>query len=217
MTADLYCTRADVNRRLPIGSVVSAGGIGATADATTNVFEYDGHGLETDDSVILRVVEGGTLPAPLVAETTYYAIRLSNSTFKLAATAAGVAIDITTSSTDVVISREPSFDEHIEFYSRWADTFLPAHLVPLTGTIPAIVKGIVADLAAKRILNIAGQDSAVINSAELASKAMLERFSKGLPTRDVNVSTSANKAITSSLGTTADPRGWAPSGSGTLP
>ncbi len=196
---------------------MSAGGIGASVDATTNIFEYDGHGLETDDAVIVRVIEGGNLAAPLVDGTTYYAIRLSNSTFNLSATPAGAAIDITTSSTDMVISREPSFDEMIEFYSRWADTFLPAHLVPLTGTIPAIIKGIVADLAAKRILNIAGQDSAVLNAAELASKAMLERFSKGLPTRDVNVSSSANKAVTSALGTTSDPRGWAPNGSGTLP
>ncbi len=214
VTADLYCSRADVNKRLPLGSIVSPAGIVASVNATSNAITFDGHGLETDDAVTVRAIEDGTLPSPLVAGTTYYAIRLSNATFSLSATVSGSAINITTSGDEMSISREPNYDETIEFYSRWADGFLPAHLVPLTSTIHPLVRGVVADLAAKKILNVNGQDSSVINSAELAAKAMLERYAAGIPLRGADVSASSNLAIRNTLGTAADPRGW---GSGSLP
>jgi hypothetical protein len=198
-----------VNRRLPPGSIVSAAGIVFSSVATTDVITYDGHGLETDDEITLRATEGGTLSAPFVAGTTYYARRISNSTFSIAATAGGAALNITTDGVSMMVTREPNFDDHIEFYSRWADAFIP-HAVPLD-TVPAIVKGIVADLTAKKILNIAGQDSAILNAAELASKAILERFAKGIPIRDAAVSAPTNLAIATVLGDDADEtdlRGW---------
>lgn len=215
MTADLYCSRSDVAKRLPPGALPSAAGLVASCLAGTNAITYDGHGLETDDPVTVRAYEGGTLSAPLVAGTTYYAVRLTNATFKLAATAGGAAIDITSDGVSMVVVRDPNFEEIIEFYSRWADGFFPAHLVPFASPVPVLVKGIVADLAAKRLLNIAGQDSAVLNTAELAAKAQLERFlTNAMPIRDVTATASANRAITSTLASIADPRGW---GSGSLP
>lgn len=219
MASDLYCSRGDVTKRLPAGAVVSVVGLVESSIATTNVITFDGHGLETDDVVSVRATEGGTLSSPFVAGTSYYAIRLSNSTFSLASSAGGAALDITTNGVGMVVTREPAFDDVIEFYSRWADSFFAAHLVPFTaGAIPALVKGIVADLSAKRILNIAGQDSAVLNTAELAAKAMLERHEKGRTVRDEDATASANSAISETMSATADPRGWHESdGAGTIP
>ncbi len=211
MTADLYCSRTDVNRRIPLGSIVSPAGIVASSIAATNVITFDGHGLETDDEVTVRALEGGTLSAPFVEGTVYFARRLTNATFSLAATAGGAVIDITTNGVSMMVTKEPLYDEHIEFYSRWADAFLPAHLVPLgrTEAVHPTVKGIVAELTARKLLNIGGQDSALLAAAELANKAMLERFAKGLPLRGAAATASANLAVTSTLdSTTSDPRGW---------
>lgn len=213
--SNLYCSRSDVAQRLPLGAIISPTGIVASSVAATDTIMFDGHGLENDDAVNVRAVEGGTLSAPLASGVTYYAKRLSNSTFQLAATPGGAAINLTTDGASMVITREPIFDDIIEFYSRWADAFFPAHLVPFTAPVPVIVKGLVAELAAKRLLNIGGQDSAVVNATELAAKAQLERYlTNGMPIREAAATPSANRAIASTLSSTSDPRGW---GSGRLP
>jgi hypothetical protein len=215
VASDLYCSRSDVARRLPPGALTSSAGLVASSLAASNAITYDGHGLETDDPVTVRVAGNGVLPVPLVEGVTYYARRLTNATLELAATVGGVAINLTSDGTSVIIARDPDFDGLIEFYSRWVDGFFLAHMVPFTAPIPAIVKGLVADLAAKRLLNISGQDSDAVNAAELAAKAQLERFATGIPTRDATATLpAANLAITSSLSATSDPRGW---GSGTIP
>ncbi len=204
---DLYCTRADVTRRLPPGGVPSPSSRVASSIATTDKITLDGHGFETNDAVTVRASEGGSLSAPLAEGTTYYVIRLSNSTFKLSATSGGLALDLTTNAVEMVVMREPSFDEHIEFYSRWADGLLPSHLVPLESPIHPTVKGVVADCVAKRVMNIGGQDSAIVTATEIAGKAILERFAKGLVRlRGAPVTGTANKAISSTGG--IDARGW---------
>lgn len=209
MATDLYCSRGDVTARLPPGTVVSPAGILASCLASTDVLTYDGHGLETDDEVTVRAASAGTLSAPLVAGTVYYAIRLSNAAFKLAASAGGAALNITSDGVEMFVTREPKFDDVIEFVSRWADTFLPAHVVPLTAPIHPLVRGVVADVSAKRILNANGQDSAAVTAAELAGKAILERFAAGMPLRGGTAQTPSNLAITAtSVSSGSDPRGW---------
>ncbi|HXG69993.1 MAG TPA: hypothetical protein VNJ04_05190 [Gemmatimonadaceae bacterium] len=203
-----------MNQRLPLGSITSSAGIAASSLQGSDAITYDGHGLETGDPVTVRALEGGSLSAPLVEGTIYYAIRLSGARFKLSAALGGLPLDLTTDAVSMFVVREPSFDQQIEFYSRWADAFLPAHLVPLTEPIHPFVRGIVADLAAKRMLNIAGQESAILTETELASKAQLERFVKGLSLRGAPATASSNMAVTTSLSATTDSRGW---GSGTIP
>ena len=208
MATDLYCSRGDVTARLPPGTVVSPAGMLASCLASTDVLTYDGHGLETDDEVTVRAASAGTLSAPLVAGTVYYAIRLTNSTFKLAASAGGAALNITSDGVEMVVTREPKFDDVIEFVSRWADTFLPAHVVPLTAPIHPLVRGVVADVSAKRILNANGQDSAAVTAAELAGKAILERHAAGMPLRG-GAQVPSNLAITAtSVSSGGDPRGF---------
>lgn len=208
MATDLYCSRGDVTARLPPGTVVSPAGMLASCLASTDVLTYDGHGLETDDEVTVRAASAGTLSAPLVAGTVYYAIRLTNSTFKLAASAGGAALNITSDGVEMIVTREPKFDDVIEFVSRWADTFLPAHVVPLTAPIHPLVRGVVADVSAKRILNANGQDSAAVTAAELAGKAILERHAAGMPLRG-GAQVPSNLAITAtSVSSGGDPRGF---------
>jgi hypothetical protein len=209
---DLYCSRRDVNRWLPSGEITGSSRLAASVIGTNDTITLDGHGLETDDEVTVRAVEGGSLPAPLVEGTVYYAIRLTNATFKLAATAGGGAINITADSSSVIVIKQPPYDDVIEYYSRWADTFIP-HLAPLTAPIHPLVKGIVAELSAKKLLNLDGKSSEILNQAELAAKAQLERFAKGVTLRGAAITASANKAV-SSTSVSSDPRGW---GSDTLP
>ena len=210
MAQDLYCSRKDVTDRLPPGSVVSPAGMVASCLASTDVLTYDGHGLETDTEVTVRAAEvGGTLAAPLVAGTVYYAIRLSNASFQLAATAGGAAINITSNGVEMTVIREPQFDDAIEEASRWADDILPAHAVPLTAPINIIVRRAVAAVAAKYILNFNGQHSAAVKEAELESKAKLERHAKGMPLRGGTAQTPTNLAVTAtSVSSGSDPRGW---------
>lgn len=187
----------------------------ASSLASTDVLTYDGHGLETDREVTVRAGDAGTLPAPLVEGTVYYAIRVTNSTFKLAATAGGAAINLTSNGTSVVVIREPRYDDVIEFYSRWADGMLPAHAVPLTAPIHPVVRGVVADLAAKKLMNASAVESAVLTAAEVAGKAILERLKIGIPLRGAPATAPTNLAIVSTASSTdGDPRGW---GSETIP
>jgi hypothetical protein len=198
---DLYCSRSDVNDRLPPGSITSPAGILASCLASTDTLTYDGHGLETDREVTVRAADGGTLAAPLVAGTVYYAKRLTNSTFQLAATAGGAAISLTSDGVEMIVTREPLYDDVIEFCSRLADTSLPAHLVPLTAPIHPLVRGCVADMAAKRILNGNANDSAAVKGIDLESKAILERFAAGMPLRGGTAQVATNLAVTSTAAT----------------
>lgn len=217
MTA--YATRRDVYRfGLPRGTLGSASRLVASSQASSDVLTLEDHGFETDDELLLRAVEGGTLSAPLVEGTTYYAIRLTDSTFKLAATAGGAAINLTTDGVSMLVAIALPFDDVLEFYSRFVDAFLPAHLVPLVaddlGKFPTVVTATVAELAAKKLQILSGVTSVSITEAEVAAKAQLERCAKGIPLRDARATASANLAVTASASSASDPRGW---GSGTLP
>ncbi len=202
-----------------MGTMPSPSSLVASSVAGTDVVTLDGHGFETGDALLLRAVDGGTLSAPLVDGTTYYAIRLTDSTFKVAATSTGSAIDLTSTGIEMVVSRPLEFDYWIGFYSRWADTSLPGHLVPMgrVTAVPSVLEGIVADLVAKRMFNVGGQASDTLKQMEIDSAAQLARFASGMPIRDANATAGANLAVASTLASVSDPRGWAPLGSGTLP
>lgn len=209
-----YATRADLYRYgLPRGLLANPARLCASVIASTDRFELDGHGFETDDPVSFRAETGGTLPAPIVAGTTYYAIRVSDSIFKVAAAAAGSAINLTTDGSSVVVLAELPIDAVLASCSRWADDFLPAHLVPMTSPYPARLVDIVAELAAGRLMLQAHQSSKSVKELVLEAKVQMERWSKGTLLRDAAASASANLAVNDSP--TVDPRGWGTGG--TLP
>jgi len=213
---NLYATRADLyDHGLPRGLLTNPGRRCAAASASTDTFELDGHGFDTDVELVLRAEGSGSLPAPLVAGTTYYAIRVTDSTFKVAATAGGGAIDLTASGVAVMVATPLPFDKVIERYSRFVDSCLTAHIVPLgvAKPVPIEVVAIVAELSAKKLLLIRGQSSESMKEMELGAKAQVERWEKGEVLRDGNATTSANLAHSESV--VANPRGWGVGG--TLP
>lgn len=206
---NLYSSRALLyTYGLPRGLLANPGRRCAAALAATDAFELDGHGFETDDVLVFRAEGSGSLPTPLVANTTYYAIRVSDAIFKVAAMAGGAAIDLTANGTSVLVATPLPIDETIERYSRFVDGCLPAHLVPLgvEKPVPVEIAAIVSELSAKKLLLIRGQSSESMKEMELGAKAQLERWAKGIPLRDANATASANLAHSESV--SADPRGW---------
>lgn len=177
--------------------------------AATDVLELDEHGFETDDAVTVRATDGGVLASPLVAGTTYYVIRVNDGAFKLAATAGGTALDLTTDGTSMVVTAQVAFDRLLARFSRMVDGFVP-HLAPFTAPYPDEVIAAVCELTAARVQLLCGVTSVSMKDVELAAKAQLERWSKGVPVRDAAATISTNRAVIASAG---DPRGWGASGS----
>lgn len=208
--ATAYASRKDVFELggLPRGLLGNEGRI-CVASSSSDSFELNEHGFETDDAVSVRATGSGSLPAPLAEATTYYAIRLTASSFQLSATEGGSAIDLTTDGDEMMVIEELPFDQLLEFYSRWVDGVIP-HAVPLEtgddGKYPMLVRGVVAKLVAKALLNHDGKSSQLVDAAEIASKQQLERWAAGVPVRDAAITQTTNAAITASGA--SDPRGW---------
>jgi hypothetical protein len=205
-----YATRKDVYRYgLPRGTIGTPARIVASASTSAETLTLDDHGFEDDDEVLFRATDGGTLPSPLVASTVYYVKRVSDSTFQVAATAGGVAINLTTAGESFLVSTELPIDDVLEFYSRFVDAFLPAHAVPLEDPYPIVVTAIVAELAARKLQLLSGQTSESMAQIEVAAKAQLERWAKGIPLRDADATAATNLAVVATVGSSvADPRGW---------
>lgn len=213
---DVYATRADLYRYgLPRGKLANPGRLCASVSALTDLFELDGHGLETDLPILFRAEAGGQLPDPIVEGVTYRAIRVSDSTFKAADVPGGPPIDLTTDGVSVLVATELPIDETLERYSRHVDGFLPAHCVPLQPPYPVNVVAIVAELAAKKLTLIHRQSSEQMDQMEIAANAQLTRWAKGLPLRDRDATAAANLAISAAVHI-GDPKGSAGNG-GTIP
>lgn len=205
-----YCTRGDLyDSGLPRGALPNPGRVVASVDVANDLMTLEGHGLETDDVVVFRAEAGGTLPSPLVAGVSYYAIAVTDSTFKVSATEGGSAIDLTSAGSSVVAVTQLPFDRAIVWASAIVDNFLPSHVVPLEAPYPEIVVQVVADLAIARLSRQTGGASSDFVTAKLAeAQRILDRWGKQLaPIRGENAPTAANLAVTG-VGST-DPRGWA--------
>lgn len=211
-----YATRRDVYRYgLARGVVGMPGRLVSTVTTATNRLELDGHGFEDDEQLVFRALEGGTLPSPLSSGTTYYARRVSDSIFEVAATAGGAAIDITTSGSGVMVAVALDIDGVLETYSRVVDGYLVGHPVPLTAPYPAVVTMTVAELAAHRLQILSGQISETMTTIETEARARLAAWAKGILPRDPVSRTGSNLAVSrSATSSSTDPRGW---GTGSLP
>ncbi len=68
-----------------------------TVNVSSNVFTLQGGapGYENDAALIFYHEPGGTIPAPLVDNTTYYVVSSDGITFKVSATVGGAAVNIT--------------------------------------------------------------------------------------------------------------------------
>ncbi len=220
-----YATRRDLYRfgGIARGLLENRARLVSSALASTDIVTLGGHTFETDDPILFRIspATGAALPAPLVADTTYYAIRVDDARFKVATAAGGAAINLTSDGVSVAVAGEPPIDKTLELYSRWVDDQLPAHAVPLTPDstqdppYPLVVVKVVCQCAGKALLNLDGKNSELVASAEAAGVKQLERYAAGLTLRDAKVTTHTLKAISEAAApSSGDPRGW---GSGSLP
>lgn len=213
--AAVYASRADLYRYgLPRGLLANPGRLVSLVNAATDTLTLDGHGFEDGTPLLFRAEAGGALPDPIAQGTSYPAIRLTDSTFQIG-DGLGGALDLTTAGAAVVVSTALPLDEVLEFYSRFADGFLPAHLVPLKDPYPITVTALVAELSAHKLLLIAGQQSTSMKEMELAAKAQLERWAKGIPLRDDRATEPTNVAISGNA--LSDPKRWTSSGGGFIP
>lgn len=214
-----YATRKDVyDFGLPRGTVGIPARHISSALASTDVLELEDHGFETDDEVQLRATDGGALPGGISAATVYFVIRLTDSSFKLAATAGGAPIDLTTDGSGCVVWAPLPFDRVLEYCSRFVDPFVPAHAVPFAeDAVPLAVVGAVASLAAVILQRISGVVSVSVADAAKATQTEMERWAKGVPLRDPVVTTHTNQAVAALAVPAAttddlDPRGWGSAG-----
>lgn len=181
-----YCSQSDVyTYGLPRGALGNPGRLVDSSLASTSTITLNEHGFQTGDPFKVRATAGGSLSSPLVAGTTYYALRLDDSTFQVSATPTGGPITLTSDGVSVVVTADLPFDALCEFYSRWADSFLPAEAVPLAAPYPIIIVGIVAQLVAKKVQILSGMKSESMDEAEVAAGAQLKRYAAGIPVRGV--------------------------------
>jgi hypothetical protein len=214
MAALLYAARADLHAfGLPRGAIPNPGRLLAAASSSTNTLTLDVHGFEEDDALSFRAEAGGTLPAPLVAGTTYYAEPVSEYEFRVRATAGGAAIDLSSAGDaerTIVIAPLP-VERWISWASRLIDEMVPAHLVPFGPTladVPEIVRMTCAELAAGKGLGFGGASSKSLTAMVKDARSLLTQWAKGIPVRgDRDKTTPANLAA-SAVVPYADPRGW---------
>lgn len=218
MVSNVYTDRSDLYAYgLPRGSLGLQGRLADSATASSDEIVLDGHGFSTNDPVLFSIADGGTMPMPITYGVTYYAIYVDDATFKVAATVDGSPIDLTVDAVALKVASPLPFDQVMEFYSRWVDSFCPEHIVPFTAPVPALVKGIVAQLSATKLMQLAGHKADSVDQAELKCVAQMERWVKGITLRgDATATKAANLAEIKTLVIGGfDPRGWGPGG--TLP
>lgn len=210
-----YCTTSDVyNAGIPRGTLPNPARLIASVSTATNLLTLDGHGLSLGQAIQFRT-ETGALPTPIVEGSTYYALPSSDSAFAISATQSGQAIDLTSAGSDVWLIVPLPFDEWISWASAIVESFLPAHLVPLSAPYPPIVVSVTADLAASRGLTYVGGTQVDIQARLTNAQKLLDKWANGQPIRGAIVPPSANLAYSRS-GHRADPRGW-DRGTGRIP
>lgn len=205
MTA--YCAPSDLySFGLPRGAVPNPGRLADETSASANTISLDVHGFVLNDPVSFRAEAGGTLPAPLAAGSTYYAIPVTDSTFSVAATEGGAVIDLTTAGTRVLVIAPLPIDASIAWASRIIDDMLPAHAVPLEEPIHELVRMTAAELAAHKLTTGKGSSKSLGEMVDAARKR-LERWAQGIPLRGPDVPTATNLASAAAV-PYVDSRGW---------
>lgn len=203
-----YCAPSDVyDFGIPRGAVPNSGRLVASADVTSNALTLDVHGFDLNAPVVVRADAGGSLPAPLAEGVTYYAIPRTESTFALAATVDGSAIDLTTAGENIVVVAPMPIGPAITWASRYLDDFMPAHVVPMTAPVPPIIKMAAAELAAWKLTGRSGATSIALSKMIDDLKKRIDRWAAGVPIRGENEQPPANLSVSASA-TGCDPDGW---------
>lgn len=205
-----YCVRADLySFGLPRGTIPNPGRLVLSVDTTTNAMALGDHEFATGDPLVFRAEMGGSMPAPLVAGTRYYAIALTDGTFQVSATSSGAAIDLTTAGSEVLVSSPLPVEESIEWGAEVITQALVNHAVPMTAPYPPIVVMTNAELAAAKLGLFSGGTAKSLTDMMAAATARLEKWSKGVSVRGENTAPTerTNLAVSASV-PYHDSRGW---------
>lgn len=204
-----YCAASDLYAHgFPRGSVPNPGRLIDSADTSANTLALDQHGFSLNDPVSFRAEAGGSLPAPLVAGTTYFAKPSSDDVFQVTATEDGTAIDLSSAGENFIAIAALPVGSAITWASQVIDDMLPAHVVPLDAdAIPEIVRMTCAELAAGKLAARAGAQSKSLTEIVDAASKRLARWGKGVPIRGAVVPPSASLAASATV-PFRDRRGW---------
>jgi hypothetical protein len=206
-----YCEISDLFANgLPRGALANAGRLvagGGGASISANTIPLDQHGLSLNDQFTLRAEGGGSLPAPLVAGTTYYAIPVNDGAFSVAAAADGAAIDLTTPGARILVVVGINYAAAIAYGAALIDDMLPAHLVPLVAPFPPIVTMTCAELAIGKLLQGSGSASKSMGLCVDEARKRLADWARGRPLRGANVPPAANVSVSATV-PYRDGRGW---------
>ncbi len=128
-----YCVRSDLySFGLPRGTIPNEGRLLLSVDVTANAMALGNHEFATGDPLVFRAEMGGSMPAPLVAGTRYYALALTDGAFQVSATVGGAAIDLTAAGSEVLVASPLPIDESIEWGAEVINQALVNHAVPMT-------------------------------------------------------------------------------------
>lgn len=207
-----YCTASDLyGYGVPRGSIPNPGRLIVAVDTTAHTLELGEHGFSDGDPVTFRAESGGSLPAPLVAGTTYYAIEISDSLFQVAATDGGAAVLLATEGSRIVAIAPLPIAKAIAYASGVIDDSVPAQVVPIENP-PAIIVATCAELAAAKLGYFAGAVGKTLADVLDAAQKRLDRWAAGAAVRGAGGQTSAASAASASV-PYDDPTGWSRFGS----
>lgn len=193
---------------MPRGSLSNPGKLAASASAATNTIALDQHGFALNDPLTVRAEGGGSLPAPLVAGVTYYAIPVNESSFSVAAAASGAVIDFTTAGARIVVVAPVPVQAAIDFGAELINDSIP-HLLPLVAPYPPIIVMTNAELAIGKLMASTGSGSKSLGEMVDLARKRLERWATGVSVRGANAQPSANLAATTpATAAASDCRGW---------
>ena len=205
MADEAYCTVEDVFRY-----ATSRGGMAnpalevSSVSVTDNALTIEGHNLEADARLEAVAFPGGFLPSPLLMGVTYFAIPdpVVESRLRLALTAGGAAIDLTSSGSlfGLRVSIRETILRNIKAASQRLHRFLPAHAVPLTvdiaGKYPETAVHMTAVWAAHATYIVLGQRNLLVKEEAETLFTEARLLLAGIGLRDTKqLNNSANVAI----------------------
>jgi hypothetical protein len=213
-----YCTRDDALGWVNQGAVTNPRRTIAAVYTDTDTLAIDDHRLKTGYVVQLWLPRNGAgeMAEPLIEGTVYYAIRLSDSTFQVAATPADAAtgnpIDITTEGCDMKLVAQIPWDAYIEGRSAKLDEQAIGNAFPLAegAAVPIVVRDLVSIQVLGDAARFVGSTDIDLSEEQERARKELEIWATGKPLRAKEAPASTNTAVSGPplSGSAADSRGW---------
>ena len=199
---------------LPRGAIPNPGRV--LSSAIDSVCTLDVHGFETGNEILFRPSGDGAMPSGLSAGVTYFAQAETEHTFRVRATAGGVAITFTDAEDPLVVIAPLNRAAAIAWADRMIDDMSTGQAVPFDDTslypdgVPEIIRMTSAELAAGKLLAITGSASRSLSETVDAAVKRIGRWAQGLPVRGTPAASRANLAASAPPAAVAyaDPRGW---------